>query len=659
MKLGTKINLVLVVVIAITLTIGFWIIIGREAVTIKKQVLADVDAVTQLVHQDIERMYAQIYEQKQSLQEIVDSVIKRNPKILYIEIVDTNGNIIVTTRSADIAQDKEHKKAILKEVLEKRELIVDQKSEDTYYELEYHLPIFDNKKNIISVAEIEIKTLSKSKQHIDEARKLLDLVSMSVEQSARAVNLMIKDGEQYVRSIVNDVSQFGKIDKTAEYGFFHDVVVFDMNLDVIAVTGNDTDEFAHDGPEYVEARRDVATGAKNKVEYSREHEGQSIITRVEPLIVYDVENKIYEEGLWGNDSNQIVGVIETHIMKSAYENRVMELIFRMVGIGIVFTAILVIVLAIILRREVVIPITKYSEIAKKIADGDLSQTVEHTSDDEIGQFGHVFNSMVGNLRELDKLKSDFISVAAHQLRTPLSGVKWVLKLLLDGDLGAINEDQKGMLKRGYETNEKMIQLVNDLLNVSRIENGKFGYKFEKNDFMKLLNTLVENTVLPSKSRNIDVRLENRAGVIPDFMFDPEKLLIALQNIVDNAMKYTLPGGKVTIVVQRQGDYIEVKVTDTGVGIPKADIAKLFSKFFRAANVIHLQTDGSGLGLFIVKSIIMRHGGQIWVDSEEGKGTTFTIVVPVVEGLIPKDEGIPPVVAPIAQAVVEPVGPAVS
>jgi len=197
----------------------------------------------------------------------------------------------------------------------------------------------------------------------------------------------------------------------------------------------------------------------------------------------------------------------------------------------------------------------------------------------------------------------------------------------------------------------MIQLVNDLLNVSRIENGKFGYKFEKNDFMKLLNTLVENTVLPSKERNIEVILENRVGTIPDFMFDPEKLLIALQNIVDNAMKYTLPGGKVTIVVERQGDYIEVKVSDTGVGIPKDDIAKLFSKFFRAANVIHLQTDGSGLGLFIVKSIIMRHGGQIWVDSVEGKGTTFTVVVPVIAELLPKDD-VAPGPGVVAEAAIE-------
>lgn len=111
----------------------------------------------------------------------------------------------------------------------------------------------------------------------------------------------------------------------------------------------------------------------------------------------------------------------------------------------------------------------------------------------------------------------------------------------------------------------------------------------------------------------------------------------MQNIVDNALKYTLPGGTVTIEVEQKGDYVEIKVSDTGVGIPKDDLPKLFSKFFRAANVIHLQTDGSGLGLFIVKSIIMHHGGQIWVDSTEGSGTTITVVIPIKAELLPKEE----------------------
>jgi signal transduction histidine kinase len=245
--------------------------------------------------------------------------------------------------------------------------------------------------------------------------------------------------------------------------------------------------------------------------------------------------------------------------------------------------------------------------------------------------------MVANLRELDQLKSDFVSVAAHQLRTPLSGLNWVLKLFMDGDLGPMTEYQKKMLERGLEANQKMIQLVNDLLNVSRIENGKFGYKFEKNDFALLVKTLASNIDLAAKEHNIEVRTEHHGDPLPDFVFDTEKLLMALQNIADNSVKYTLPGGHVTIATEKAGDYAEIKISDTGVGIPKAETPKLFSKFFRASNVIHLQTDGSGLGLFIAKNIITRHGGQVWVESEEGKGTTITVVVPMKEELLPKEQ----------------------
>ncbi len=640
MKLGTKINLVLVVAVAVVLTIGSWIISGIEAQNIEKQVTGNVASVTEIVRQDVERLSAQIFTQREYLQETVMNLTQRIPGIKYVEVVDVSGKSIATTRGPRDAQSEASKLTILREVLDKKVPIFEEKIDGTQYNLEYHAPIFDFNNKIINVVETEVTPYSRSTQDIADAKRLLGLVSASVEQSTRAINVAIEEGSQYRQKVVDDASQIGKVTKDAKFGFFHDIIIFDKELEILANTGHEEGEFSGDDPEHIQARRDVISGAKAEVAYERIHEGYPVIVHVKPLKIHDMKSMQTVNGVSVHDMNTslIVGAIEVHTMKSAYEDRIREFRVLQLVVGIVFTVTLVVVLMIILERQVVGPIRRYSIIARKIADGDLSQTVEHDSNDEIGQFGAVFNSMVGNLRELDKLKSDFISVAAHQLRTPLSGVKWVLKLLLDGDLGTINDDQKGMLKRGYETNEKMIQLVNDLLNVSRIENGKFGYKFERNDFTKLLDTLIENTVLPSKERNIEVRLENRAGVIPEFLFDQEKLLIALQNIVDNAMKYTLPGGRVTVIVEKQGDYLEVKVSDTGVGIPKADIAKLFSKFFRAANVIHLQTDGSGLGLFIVKSIIVRHGGQIWVDSEEGKGTTFTILVPVLAELLPKEDG---------------------
>ncbi|PIQ36039.1 MAG: hypothetical protein COV32_03325 [Candidatus Yonathbacteria bacterium CG10_big_fil_rev_8_21_14_0_10_43_136] len=651
MKLGTKINLVLIIVTAVVLTVAFSVIVKIEADTTKKQVLNDAGTSADIFHDEIERMFKQIRDQQVRLQNVVDELSKVDG-VVYVKVLEVDGVNAATSRHELIGvMDNDRSVALLQDVIKKGSIPDVLKDKGTFYEIERRIPIHlvygDDSSEIIYVIEVEIGTLSKRTVDIEQAKKLLYVISSSIEPTARSIVQTRQEDISSIQKITDSIVQLGKVDKSDELGFYHDFIVADSNMNIVANTGHEKDEYEHDLPEYNKYREDVLSGKLTESYHTRTHEGQAIIVRIKPIML-EVDGK-----------NKIVGINEVHILASAYTNKITVLKFRMLGIGIVFTAVLVIVLAIILRIEVVVPITKYSEVAKKIADGDLSQTVEHTSNDEIGQFGSVFNSMVRNLRELDKLKSDFISVAAHQLRTPLSGVKWVLKLLLDGDLGTINEDQKGMLKRGYETNEKMIQLVNDLLNVSRIENGKFGYKFEKNDFMKLIRVLMENTVLPSKARNIDVRLENRAGMIPDFMFDPEKLLIALQNIVDNAMKYTLPGGRVTIIVERQGDYIEVKVSDTGVGIPKADIAKLFSKFFRAANVIHLQTDGSGLGLFIVKSIIMRHGGQVWVDSVEGKGTTFTIVVPVVDGLIPKDEGTPQVVAPIAQVGEAPIEPTLS
>lgn len=627
MKLGKKINLVLVAVIAITLTVGFWVIIGIEGQSIEKQVRTDVSTVTELVRQDVARMLSQITKQKESLQEVVSTLTKRIPGIKYVEVVDIRGNNLATTRDERTASSEASKAATIKEILDKKVPIFEEKTDGTQYSLEYHAPIFDDNNKIINIIETEVILLSRSEKDAAEARRSLNITSVSVEQGTRSVNLAIEDGSKFIQSIVDDASQLGKLDKTSEFGFFYDVAVFDANLNLLANTEKNPGEFSKSDPSETQKRLDVATGAKESYEYDGVYEGLDVIINIKPIKINDTKDA---------NKSRILGVIETRTLKSSYQNRVNELRIRMLGVGVIFTATLVIVLAFILEREVVGPIRRYSIVARKVADGDLSQKIETSSNDEIGQFGTVFNSMVANLRELDRLKSDFISVAAHQLRTPLSGVKWVLKLLLDGDLGVVNTEQKGMLKRGFETNEKMIQLVNDLLNVSRIENGKFGYNFEKNDFVKLISMLIENTELLSRERNIAVILENRVGDSLEFLFDSEKLLIALQNLVDNAVKYTLPGGRVTIAVERQGDYVQVKVSDTGVGIPKADLPKLFSKFFRAANVIHLQTDGSGLGLFIVKSIILRHGGQIWVDSVEGKGTVFTVVIPVVAGLLPKN-----------------------
>lgn len=230
-------------------------------------------------------------------------------------------------------------------------------------------------------------------------------------------------------------------------------------------------------------------------------------------------------------------------------------------------------------------------------------------------------------KAIDKMKSEFISIAAHQLRTPLSAIKWVIKMILDGDAGKLNEEQTELLSKGYSSNERIIGLVNDLLNVSRIEEGRFGYIFKKDDFEEIIKIVLENVENIVKVNNLKLTV-NKPDKFPKIYMDKERVGIVLQNLVDNAIKYTPAFGKIDINFSLEKRFLKGSVKDNGVGIPEQEKAKLFTKFFRASNVMRMQTEGSGLGLFIVKNIIEKHGGQVEVNSQEGKGTEISFTLPL-------------------------------
>ncbi len=222
-------------------------------------------------------------------------------------------------------------------------------------------------------------------------------------------------------------------------------------------------------------------------------------------------------------------------------------------------------------------------------------------------------------RMVDRMKSDFVSIVAHQLRTPLSAIKWAIGMVMGGDVGKITEEQESFLRKGYDSNERMIGLVNDLLNVSRIEEGRFGFVFEKTDFQEVVNNVVSNLEGVIARKHLNIILDKKIK-LPIIAIDKSKIELALQNIVDNAVKYTPDFGEIRIGFELTEDFLKVRIKDSGVGIPKADHDRLFSKFFRSSNVIRMQTEGSGLGLFIVRNIIEKHGGKIEIISEEGNGT---------------------------------------
>lgn len=230
----------------------------------------------------------------------------------------------------------------------------------------------------------------------------------------------------------------------------------------------------------------------------------------------------------------------------------------------------------------------------------------------------------------EKIKSEFVTVAAHQLRTPASATKWITRMLLDGDLGELAYEQRKAVEKAYIANDKMINLVKELLNVAQIEEGKYLSDRTLTDITAMILAIVRGYEDNIKEKEISIKIQKPEEDLPKLMLDREKMKIAINDLFDNALRYTPKGGKINISVSQKEKEIEVKISDTGYGIPKNEQKKVFSKFFRGSNIMKKETEGTGLGLFIAKNIIEAHGGDIWFESEENKGSIFGFTLPIKE-----------------------------
>ena len=228
------------------------------------------------------------------------------------------------------------------------------------------------------------------------------------------------------------------------------------------------------------------------------------------------------------------------------------------------------------------------------------------------------------------MKTEFVSLAAHQLRTPLSAIKWTLRMLLDGDLGEITGEQRDFIEKTYKSNERMIGLINALLDVTRIEEGRYLYKPTLASLEDIAQFVINSYKEELEKRKLKFEFNKPKRKLPKVKMDVEKIRLVIQNLLDNAVRYTPSGGRVTVSLKYGKREIELSVKDTGVGIPEDQKERIFTKFFRGANVMRMETEGTGLGLFITKNIIGAHGGKIWFESKEGKGTTFHFTLPIKE-----------------------------
>jgi PAS domain S-box-containing protein len=230
-------------------------------------------------------------------------------------------------------------------------------------------------------------------------------------------------------------------------------------------------------------------------------------------------------------------------------------------------------------------------------------------------------------KEVDKIKTEFVSIASHQLRGPLSSTKLYIEMLLNGDAGEVIPKQKKYLEEIYRGNQWMIEIVNTLLDVSRIELGMFKIDPKPTDIIALAGKAVKEQEFKIKDKKL-ILVENFGENVPNLSTDPRLLHMVFQNLLSNAIEYTPAGGRIEFSISFEGkDIIFIKFSDNGYGIPREQQHQIFTKLFRADNVKYKGIDGTGLGLYIVKSIIENFGGKVWFESEEDKGTTFFITLP--------------------------------
>jgi two-component system sensor histidine kinase GlrK len=286
----------------------------------------------------------------------------------------------------------------------------------------------------------------------------------------------------------------------------------------------------------------------------------------------------------------------------------------------------IIAMSFLITRSITFPIGLLKNKTREIANGNFQGSLEIKSPPEIGDLALAINSMSAKLHEIDRLKADFFAYMSHELRTPLTSIKEGTGLLLEGVGGETTDKQRKLLTILAEESNRLINVVNSLLDLSKMEAGMMTYEFEVSNVDPLIKRAVAEITPLIEAKQI--KLESRVDApLPAINVDPERILQVLRNLLGNAVKFTPKGGQVSVSVKPLDGKLEVSVKDSGPGIPTESLISIFEKFSQGNHKGAHTRSGTGLGLAIAKSIISSHGGKIWAESELGQGSTFTFVLP--------------------------------
>lgn len=263
----------------------------------------------------------------------------------------------------------------------------------------------------------------------------------------------------------------------------------------------------------------------------------------------------------------------------------------------------------------------WRQIQRKRAEDSLKKYTE-----DLARANEELSKANEELKSLDRMKDEFLSNVSHEFKTPLTSIKGYSQLILDGTLGNINEQQKKAMDTVIRNSDRLRRLVDSLLYLSRAQVGRMSYYFEKLQLADLINNCIHDQLLQAKDKGVDLRTEIED--IPPVRADKDKLTDVLTNLIDNALKFTSEGGQIIVAARKVPNGVHMEVRDTGIGIPAEHIPHLFQRFYQVDSSASRRYGGTGLGLYISKTIVEAHGGKIWIESEEGKGTTVHVELPL-------------------------------
>ncbi len=239
-------------------------------------------------------------------------------------------------------------------------------------------------------------------------------------------------------------------------------------------------------------------------------------------------------------------------------------------------------------------------------------------------------SLSAKLAELEKTssyKTEVISISAHELRTSLTALKWILNMMIDGDSGVLNDHQTKLIEKSLERVERMIKLSAEMLLINHDASTDLSYEWQQVDPLKILKGVLFDFQGEFHKHDIETVFLEPKKSIPHLKSDPDKMRVVLQNLLENSIKYTPKSGRVIVSIDTKNDAVEMAVEDSGIGIPTEDKDQLFQKFYRGARAKKSHAIGSGLGLYTAKKIMEAHGGRIWYESNPEKGVTFHVAFP--------------------------------